>query len=377
MFTCPHCRTTLVHEETSPGFFWRCAACEGRLFTIGVLRKQLTADYVNRLWRGALEQGVETATACPGCGRGMREVAVPSVQGGGGPLRIDVCTGCHVVWFDVHEMDCARTEAPLPSIPEPDLPPRAQEILAMARIEDRRREYESADLVLGGPPMDFWSAVVTLFGLPVEADRSPFRDVPFVTLSVAAALFGGTLLAWYVDPGSLDVFGFLPSDPWRHHGLTWLTSFFLHDSLLHLFGNVVFLVVFGPKLEERLGRANFVWLLALSALVGNVCHWLWDPNSTVALVGASGGVAGVMTLYALLFPRTILVTSLRVVVFFYWFRFRAIWGYALWVGLQLLLIWRQLHGDGHVSGLSHAGGIAVGAAWWCCEGGRISGCSRH
>lgn len=341
--------------------------CEGRVFTVAVLRKQLEAGYVNRLWRDALDGvGVETETPCPACERRMREVAAPRTQSGAGSLHLDVCTGCHVVWFDVHELDSARAEASLPTVTDPDadLPQRAKEILALAQIEQRRRDYEYEELVLGRPPTDFWSAVVTLFGVPVEAERSPFTNVPIVTLTVAAALFGATLLAWHIDPDSLDALGFLPKAPWRHGGVTWLTSFFLHNSLLHLLGNVLFLIAFGPNLEDRLGRARFVCLLLFSALVGNLCHWLLDPRSAEVVVGASGGVSGVMTLYALLFPRTILVTALRFGIFFYWVRFRAIWGYVLWLGLQGLLIWRQLQGDGHVSGLSHAGGIAVGVVWW-------------
>jgi len=296
----------------------------------------------------------------------MREVAAPRPRNAAGSLHLDVCTSCHVVWFDVHELESASAEAALPVVIDPDanLPPRARELLALARIEQRRRDYDHEELVLGSPPTDFWSAVVTLFGVPVEADRSPFTGVPIVTLTVASALFGITLLAWHVDPDSIDAFGFLPIDPWRHWGATWLTSFFLHDSLLHLLGNVLFLIAFGPNLEDRLGRAHLGCLLLVSALVGDLCHWLWDPRSAVVLIGASGGVSGVMTLYALLFPRTILVTALRFGILFYWIRFRAVWGFAFWLVSQALLIWRQLQGDGHVSGLSHAGGIAVGVVWW-------------
>jgi membrane associated rhomboid family serine protease len=356
-----------MHEATPLGVFWRCAECEGRVFTVAVLRKQLEAGYVNRLWREALDGGgVETATTCPACERRMREVAAPRTESGSGSLHLDVCTGCHVVWFDVHELESARAEASIPVVADSDagLPPRAREILALARIEQRRRDYEYEEMVLGGPPTDFWGAVVTLFGVPVEVDRSPFSGLPVVTLAVASALFGVTMLVWHVNPDLIEAFGFLPADPWRHWGATWLTSFFLHDSLLHLLGNALFLIAFGPNLENRLGRAHLGGLLLLSAVVGDLCHWLWDPRSAEVVIGASGGVSGVVTLYALLFPRTLLVTALRFGIFFYWIRFRAVWGFVLWLGLQALLIWRQLQGDGHVSGLSHAGGIAVGAVWW-------------
>jgi len=336
------------------------------LFTIAVLRKQLEAGYVNRLWRGARADGaVEAAASCPACDNRMREVAAPRAHMGAGSLHLDVCTGCHVVWFDVHELDAAHDDAALPPAvdQDADLPPRAKEILALARIEQRRRDFEYEELVLGSPPADFWSTVVTLFGVPVEVERRPLSGAPILTLSVLAAMTVASLLAWSVFPDAIDSFGFLASDPWRAAGLTPLTSFFLHANQFHLLGNALFFLAFGPNLEERLGRWRLAGLLLLSALCGSLLHWLWDPRSEVVNVGASGGVSGVVALYAVLFPRAILVTMLRFGLFIRWIRFRAAWGFAIWLAWQAALVWRQVHGEGHVSGLAHAGGIAVGALW--------------
>jgi membrane associated rhomboid family serine protease len=354
-------------RESSPvGVFWRCGSCEGRMFTIAVLRKQLTAEYVNRLWLEARADGAADAAACcPTCANRMREVAAPRAQMGAGSLHLDVCTGCHAVWFDVHELEAAHADAALPPAMDPDaeLPPRAKEILAMARIEQRRREYEYEEMVLGRPPADFWSTVVTLFGVPVEVERRPLSGAPILTLGLLAAMTVASLLAWSVFPDAIDSFGFLPSDPWRAGGTTLITSFFLHANQFHLLGNALFFLAFGPNLEERLGRWRLAGLLLLSSLFGCLLHWLWDPRSEVVNVGASGGVSGVVALYALLFPRAMLVTMLRFGLYIRWIRFRAAWGFAVWILWQAVLVWRQVHGEGHVSGLAHAGGIAVGVLW--------------
>jgi membrane associated rhomboid family serine protease len=355
-----------MRESSPAGAFWRCGSCEGRLFTIAVLRKQLVAEYVNRLWREArADDAVETPACCPSCANRMREVAAPRAQAAAGSLHLDVCTGCHVVWFDVHELDVARAEAALPPAvdKDADLPPRAKEILALARIEQRRRDYEFEELVLGRPPADFWSTVVTLFGVPVDVERRPLSGAPLLTLSVLAAMTVVSLLAWSAFPDAIDSYGFLPADPWRAGGLTLITSFFLHANQFHLLGNALFLLAFGPNLEERLGRWRLAGLLVLSTLFGHLLHWLWDPRSEVVNVGASGGVSGVVTLYALLFPGAILVTMLRIGLFIRWIRFRAAWGFAIWLVWQTALVWRQVHGEGHVSGLAHAGGIAIGTLW--------------
>ena len=82
-----------------------------------------------------------------------------------------------------------------------------------------------------------------------------------------------------------------------------MTSFFIHGSLLHLVGNVYFLMVFGDNVENDIGRWRYAALLLAATLAGGFLHIALDVRPLIPCVGASGGIAGVLTYYALRFPR--------------------------------------------------------------------------
>ncbi|MCU1457817.1 MAG: putative rane protein [Actinomycetia bacterium] len=91
-----------------------------------------------------------------------------------------------------------------------------------------------------------------------------------------------------------------------------LASMFLHVSLLHLAGNMLFLWVFGNNVEDRLGRVRYIVFYLLAGLVALGSQLLVDPSSTVPIIGASGAIAGVMGAYLMWFP-TKRVLSLLVI----------------------------------------------------------------
>ncbi len=82
-----------------------------------------------------------------------------------------------------------------------------------------------------------------------------------------------------------------------------LYAMFLHGSLLHLLGNMLFLWVFGNNVEDRLGRIRYLVFYLLSGYVAAYGFAFADPGSTTTLVGASGAIAGVLGAYLVLFPR--------------------------------------------------------------------------
>jgi membrane associated rhomboid family serine protease len=85
--------------------------------------------------------------------------------------------------------------------------------------------------------------------------------------------------------------------------LTFVTSFFLHAGIIHLAGNMYFLLAFGHAVENFLRPLRYLALIALAAFIGDLAHIALDPRSQTPCIGASGGIAGVITFYALNFPR--------------------------------------------------------------------------
>jgi rhomboid family protein len=149
-------------------------------------------------------------------------------------------------------------------------------------------------------------------------------------------------------------------DPAKSVYLALLLSLFLHGSPQHLFGNMLFLWVFGNNIEDRQGRLRFLILYVLAGVVATLAQVMSDPNSTVPIIGASGAIAGVMGAYLVCYPAA----RVKSIIFFgpvLLRKVRASWLLTLWLGLQFLYV------NSDVAWAAHLGGFAFGAlvgAYW-------------
>lgn len=367
MFTCPRCRRHLERVDSPRGAQWRCPACEGRAVTIPVLRRMARADYVNQLWWAAKDlPRPGGGPPCPLCDNAMTVVQNLSASGDEKEaIHVDVCKCCHTVWFDTHELDHVLASVELP--PErkegPELSDRAKEVLALAEIERIRERADREDAVQGAPPAEGWQTILTVFGIPAEENVPALSRLPWVTWSVILLMAVATGWAQW-GKEVIPSWGMIPNNSLRYGGLTFLTGFFLHSGWLHFFGNAAFLAVYGDNVEDYLGHIRFILLLAASSICGDLIHLVLDPNGSIPLVGASGGISGVIVFYALQFPKARLVYLLRIYLYFRWIRFSALTGLVLWVLLQGVGVWQQVSGFSNVSALAHLGGAAVGVLWW-------------
>ncbi len=100
---------------------------------------------------------------------------------------------------------------------------------------------------------------------------------------------------------------------------TWkatLTSLFLHGSFLHLIGDMAFLAIFGPTVEDAVGRVRFCVFYLLGGLVALGAQVVLAPDASAPTLAASGAVAAVLGGYLLLYPHA-RVLSLAFIVFFF------------------------------------------------------------
>ena len=86
--------------------------------------------------------------------------------------------------------------------------------------------------------------------------------------------------------------------------LTIFTAMFMHASFSHIFGNMVFLWVFGQAIENAFGSRPYTTFYLVCGVAANMAQYLIDPNSTVPNLGASGAIAGVMGAYLALYPTS-------------------------------------------------------------------------
>jgi membrane associated rhomboid family serine protease len=155
---------------------------------------------------------------------------------------------------------------------------------------------------------------------------------------------------------------------------TWVTAFssmFVHGSFLHILGNMVFLGVFGPSVEDRIGRLRFLAFYLLGGLVALGAQILVSPDSTSPTIGASGAIAAVLGGYILMYPRARIITLVFIVFFVTLVEVPALYLLGFWFLLQLLLgvagLANPISGGGGIAYFAHIGGFAFGLLtirWW-------------
>jgi len=141
--------------------------------------------------------------------------------------------------------------------------------------------------------------------------------------------------------------------------LTLISSLFLHANLIHLGGNMLFLFIFGQRIEEAFGRLLYLGFYLGCGVVGTLTEVAATPESLTPIIGASGAIAGVMGAYLVWFPRD----RVRVLVFNVLFLVPASGVIGVWIGIQLLrgyFLSGAVAQAGQVAYLSHIGGAAMG-----------------
>ena len=142
--------------------------------------------------------------------------------------------------------------------------------------------------------------------------------------------------------------------------ITLLTSMFMHGSLMHIFGNMLYLWIFGDNLEHKLGHIRYAIFYLVCGFIASLTHVFMNMDSYIPSLGASGAISGVLGGYALLYPRRrvraivmrgFLTEIPAFVAIGIWFLFQLIEGY----------INRGADGGG-VAYAAHIGGFIAGFA---------------
>ncbi len=150
---------------------------------------------------------------------------------------------------------------------------------------------------------------------------------------------------------------------------TWLTPFssmFLHSNALHLAGNMLFLAIFGPTVEDSLGRVRYAAFYLAGGLVALGLQVAIDPDLAAPTLGASGAIAAVLGGYILLYPRARVFTISLIVLFFTIIELPAILLLALWGAEQVYFAAAGLTDPvvrgGAVAYFAYVGGFLFGLA---------------
>ena len=130
----------------------------------------------------------------------------------------------------------------------------------------------------------------------------------------------------------------------------------MHGGLLHLFFNMVMLLLCGVAVERVLGTTSLIVIYVVSAVVSALAQWSVDPVGLAPVIGASGAISGVIGAYALSFGRPKLISSNpkvnRVV--------QILWLAAAWTVLQIAVGWAAGAQGMLLATPAHVGGFVAG-----------------
>lgn len=145
-----------------------------------------------------------------------------------------------------------------------------------------------------------------------------------------------------------------------HQVLALFSFMFLHGGFLHLLGNMWSLYIFGDNVEDRLGSLRYFIFYLLCGWLSGLSHFVFNADSAIPTIGASGAIAGVMGAYLILFPAARILTLIPIFFIPYFIEIPAFVFLGFWFLIQFL-------------SAATAGTGAGGIAWWAHVGGFVFG----
>ena len=137
-----------------------------------------------------------------------------------------------------------------------------------------------------------------------------------------------------------------------------LSSMFMHGDVMHIFGNMMFLFIFGDNLENLLGHVRYALFYIVCGFAAALAQIIMDTDSVIPMLGASGAISGVLGGYILLFPQR----KVRAIIFNFLTTVPAFVALGIWIIYQLIVGYMTDPGTGGVAYAAHIGGFFAGLA---------------
>lgn len=206
------------------------------------------------------------------------------------------------------------------------------------------------------------------------ASAVPVRFPPFVVYALVAVNVLAFVFELSLPARALEDFlqrwALVPlrySDPnWAmRHGLDpdnylpFFTNTYLHGGWFHIVSNMWTLWIFGPAVEDRLGKIRFFIFYSACGIGASIAHALTNLDSAIPALGASGAIAGVIGAYMRLFPHARLIVMVPILFFPLFLEVPASVFAAIWFATQVV----------QGVGALFAPAVGGGVAWWAHVGG--------
>jgi rhomboid family protein len=207
------------------------------------------------------------------------------------------------------------------------------------------------------------------------SDDNPIRSKPYVTWGLIAVctlifLWQSSLPVASVEAVFLS-YGAIPAHIFGGDAqaaqliapeLTLISSQYLHGGLAHLFGNMLFLYIFGDNIEAVMGHFKFLLFYTLAGIAAALGHGLLAVTSDIPMIGASGAISGVLGAYLLLYPHArvrVLFLPLPIPIFRI-FAVPAVMVLGIWFIIQFVSAAMSNADEGGVAFWAHVAGFVAG-----------------
>ncbi len=199
------------------------------------------------------------------------------------------------------------------------------------------------------------------------ADESPKGYVPFVNYAIITA---NILVFFFWEQTTetfFQIYGLIPARFLAypldaHNYVTIFTSMFMHGGFFHLFGNMLYLWIFGDNIEYTVGHFRYLIFYFTVGISAALFQTLAFPDSTVPMVGASGAISGVLGAYLVKFPTN------RISILFFFFFIIRIFKVPAAIVLSLWFFFQLWNGFFNFTAQS-----PEGVAWFAHIGGFLAG----
>jgi membrane associated rhomboid family serine protease len=217
---------------------------------------------------------------------------------------------------------------------------------------------------------------------PID-DNNPTRITPYVTYALIAINLVVFIYELSLTPPQLErffhIYALVPKELTADlngisvnqqvpEPLTLVTSQFLHGGFAHIFGNMLFLWIFGNNIEDQLGHIKYLIFYLACGILAALSQWFFSTQSVLPSLGASGAIAGVLGAYILRFPNARVRTLLFLGPFITFPDIPAIFFLGIWFVQQALYGIASLNvpsnigmENGGVAYFAHIGGFVFGA----------------
>ena len=167
----------------------------------------------------------------------------------------------------------------------------------------------------------------------------------------------------------IKLYGFIPQRLFIGVGVdspapaifTIFSSMFLHGSIMHLAGNMLYLWIFGNNIEDIMGRFRFVIFYLLCGIGGAMVQGVLKPDSAIPMIGASGAISGILGAYLIRFPHARVTILIFLFYFIHIFQVPASVVLGFWIFYQVIFGLGTLGSKGGgVAFFAHIGGFLAG-----------------